>query len=149
MVITSDFALFHYLVSSVEWESLFGLCKNNHLATFALSRAAPGIDSRETENFTIHKNGGRAVLHNPELLQAWCDDYVERGCACGAKAIPRLQHPRIKVSIDLNHRAHMRLSSLAEALGITLSDTVVLLKGPRRRRVKTSTRDRLTRTGEK
>jgi len=91
------------------------------------------------ERGDISKAGGYMAFRRagtPELLQTWCDDYLQadtfrklKGAVLAARKRSRdYNTPRTKVSVDLDHYAHLRLASLAEELGKTLSDTVVLLE---------------------
>ncbi|MDX1252206.1 MAG: hypothetical protein IDH49_08190 [Gammaproteobacteria bacterium] len=91
------------------------------------------------ERGDVSKAGGYMAFRRadtPELLQAWCDDYLQfdifrklKGAVLAARKRARdYKTPKTKVRIDLDYHAHMRLSSLAEELGATLSETVVLLE---------------------
>ena len=72
----------------------------------------------------------------PELLQAWCDEYLSpedvkrmKNAILAARKRSRDYKPsKKKVGVDLDHLAHLRLSMLAEELGKTLSETILILE---------------------
>lgn len=74
--------------------------------------------------------------HDAELLQTWCDDYLPKDVFEKMKRAIRASRKRSrdyrttqrKVGIDLDHAAHLHLSSLANELGMSLSDTILHLE---------------------
>ena len=72
----------------------------------------------------------------PELLQAWCDEYLpeealkkmKNALLAARKRSRDYKNKRVKYGVDLDHLAHLRLSSLAEELGKTLSETILILE---------------------
>jgi macrodomain Ter protein organizer (MatP/YcbG family) len=72
----------------------------------------------------------------PEKLQAWCDDYLseevfeklKRAVRASRKRSRDFKTTQRKVTITLDHAAHLRLSMAAEELGMTLSDTILELE---------------------
>lgn len=73
--------------------------------------------------------------HSPELLQAWCDFYLpqeaykkmKNALLAARKRSRDYRHSKKKVGVDLTHLAHLRLSMLAEELGKTLSETILIM----------------------
>ena len=74
--------------------------------------------------------------HTPELLQTWCDNYLpaniftklKRAVLAARKRSRDYKTTRTKVGIDLEHLAHLRLSSLAKEIDKSLSETILLLE---------------------
>lgn len=72
----------------------------------------------------------------PDLLQAWCDDYLPartfKKLKCAVIAARKRsrddKNKRSKVGVDLDFHAHHRLSSLAEKLDKTLSETILIME---------------------
>ncbi len=72
----------------------------------------------------------------PDLLQAWCDDYLpartfeKLKCAVIAarKRSRDAKNKRAKIGVDLDFRAHLSLSLLADELDKTLSETILIME---------------------
>ena len=72
----------------------------------------------------------------PDLLQAWCDDYLpahsfeklKRAVMAARKRSRDYKNKRSKVGVDLDFHAHLCLSSLADELDKTLSETILIME---------------------
>jgi macrodomain Ter protein organizer (MatP/YcbG family) len=72
----------------------------------------------------------------PEKLQGWCDDYLsddvfeklKRAVRAARKRSRDYRATSRKVNITLDHGAYIRLSMMAENLGMTLSNAVIELE---------------------
>ncbi len=68
-------------------------------------------------------------------LQSWCDDYLNADMFKKLKAAVLAARKRArdyksykaKKGVDLDHLAHLRLSALANELGLSLSDTILVM----------------------
>ncbi len=73
--------------------------------------------------------------NTPELLQLWCDDYLPEGIFRKLKQAVRAARKRSrdyktpgqKTSIDIDKAAHIHLTSVAEELKLSLSQTILKL----------------------
>jgi len=72
----------------------------------------------------------------PEALQTWCDDYLsdetfkklKRAVIVARKRSRDYKTVRAKIKVDLDHHAHLRLSSLGKELNKNHSDTVLIME---------------------
>ncbi len=96
-----------------------------------LIKAMERGDISKTEGYIAFKHA-----RNADLLQKWCDDYLPSEVFGKMKSAIRASRKRSrdyrtsnrKVGIDLDHLAHVHLSSLADDLSMSLSDTVLHLE---------------------
>ena len=95
---------------------------------------ANAMDREEISNVHGYMDFRRATT--PELLQAWCDEYLspedvkkmKNAILAARKRSRDYKNKRVKYGVDLDHLAHLHLSSLAEELGKTLSETILILE---------------------
>ncbi len=74
--------------------------------------------------------------YNAEALQAWCDDYLpdatwnklKNAILAARKRSRDYGKVKQKKGIALDHLAHLRLTTLAEETGKTLSETILMLE---------------------
>jgi macrodomain Ter protein organizer (MatP/YcbG family) len=73
---------------------------------------------------------------NAEQLQKWCDenmpsdvfDKMKRAIRAARKRSRDYKTTACKVGVDLDHTAHVLLSRVADELGVTLSDAILILE---------------------
>jgi macrodomain Ter protein organizer (MatP/YcbG family) len=71
-----------------------------------------------------------------DKLQTWCNDYLsdevfeklKRAVRASRKRSRDFRSTQRKVTVTLDHAAHLRLSIAAEELGMTFSDTILELE---------------------
>jgi macrodomain Ter protein organizer (MatP/YcbG family) len=88
-------------------------------------------DLSSVEGYTAFRNAEKA-----EQLQQWCDDYMssdvfekmKRAIRAARKRSKDWKTTTKKVGVDLDHAAHLHLSSVADELGVTLSDAILILE---------------------
>ena len=95
------------------------------------------VNARERDEISnVHGYMDFRQATTPELLQTWCDEYLpeealkkmKNALLAARKRSRDYRHAKKKVGVDLDHLAHLHLSSLAEELGKTLSETILILE---------------------
>ena len=95
---------------------------------------ANAMDREEISNVHGYMDFRQATT--PELLQAWCDEYLpeealkkmKNALLAARKRSRDYKVSKKKVGVDLDHLAHLHLSSLAEELDKTLSETILIME---------------------
>ena len=94
------------------------------------------VNARERDEISnVHGYMDFRQASTPELLQAWCDEYLpeealkkmKNALLAARKRSRDYRHSKKKVGVDLTHLAHLRLSMLAEELDKTLSETILIM----------------------